>query len=100
MRPLAGRNLEYRACMTTYCALLRGIGPSDPNMRNEKLREVFNGLGFAMVSSVLSSGNIVFTDVSGNDPSMLEDRIQQALQRDLDIPGGTILRAEIGRAHV
>lgn len=24
---------------------------------------------------------------------MLEDRIQQALQRDLDIPGGTILRA-------
>jgi len=29
-----------------YVALLRGIRPSVPNMRNEKLRELFEKLGF------------------------------------------------------
>jgi len=32
--------------MTEYVALLRGIGPGNPNMRNEKLRGVLDGLGF------------------------------------------------------
>jgi uncharacterized protein (DUF1697 family) len=43
-----------------YTALLRGIGPSNPNMRNEKLREVFQKLGFQNVQTVISSGNVLF----------------------------------------
>lgn len=31
--------------MHRYAALLRGIGPGNPNMRNDKLRGVFEGLG-------------------------------------------------------
>ncbi|MEV6554559.1 DUF1697 domain-containing protein [Nocardia sp. NPDC051756] len=77
--------------MNRYAALLRGIGPGNPNMSNEKLRGVFDGLGFQKVASVLSSGNIVFqsadTDVSG-----LEERIKQALNAELGIAGGTIIR--------
>jgi uncharacterized protein (DUF1697 family) len=43
-----------------YVALLRGIGPSNPNMRNEKLRGVFEKLGFDNVQTVISSGNVLF----------------------------------------
>ncbi|MFD3591566.1 DUF1697 domain-containing protein [Nocardia sp. NPDC058640] len=75
----------------SYAALLRGIMPSNPNMRNEKLRGVFEGLGFEKVASVLSSGNIVFR--TADNPADLEDRIQTALNTELGIPGGTIIRS-------
>lgn len=77
--------------MTRYVALLRGIAPSNPNMTNDKLRGVFEGLGFEDVASVLASGNIVFRSPDTGVP-VLEDRIQQALVDELRIPGGTIIR--------
>lgn len=77
--------------MRSYAALLRGIMPSNPNMRNEKLRGVFSGLGFENVASVLSSGNVVFR-AAESDPAELEDRIQRALNAELGIAGGTLLR--------
>ncbi|MBA3630747.1 MAG: DUF1697 domain-containing protein [Actinobacteria bacterium] len=43
--------------MKSYVALLRGIGPSNPNMRNDRLRAVFEDLGFSNVRAVISSGN-------------------------------------------
>ncbi|HLS25999.1 MAG TPA: DUF1697 domain-containing protein [Beutenbergiaceae bacterium] len=79
--------------MTRYCALLRGIGPSDPNMRNDRLRGAFETLGFTEVGSVLSSGNIVFRDSTGEPAEVLEQRIQTVLRAHLGIPGGTIVRS-------
>ncbi|WP_054814531.1 DUF1697 domain-containing protein [Nocardia arizonensis] len=78
--------------MNRYAALLRGIMPSNPNMRNEKLRGVFEGLGFDRVATLLSSGNVVFR-CSESDEADLENRIQEALNRELGIPGGTIVRS-------
>ncbi|WP_327120294.1 DUF1697 domain-containing protein [Nocardia sp. NBC_01730] len=78
--------------MNRYAALLRGIMPSNPNMSNAKLRAVFDGLGFEGVASVLTSGNIVFRS-QGTDVPALEDHIQQALNRELGIGGGTIIRS-------
>lgn len=75
----------------SYAALLRGIMPTNPNMRNEKLRGVLEGLGFEKVASVLTSGNLVFR--TGDEPAGLEDRIQEALAAELGIPGGTIIRS-------
>ncbi|MGH7573916.1 MAG: DUF1697 domain-containing protein [Longimicrobiales bacterium] len=80
--------------MYRYAALLRGIGPSDPNMRNDKLCGVFEGLGFDRVASVISSGNIVFAS-AGTDVPALESRIQEALRRELGIAGGTIIRSQL-----
>ncbi|MRH88995.1 DUF1697 domain-containing protein [Nocardia sp. SYP-A9097] len=77
--------------MTSYAAFLRGIMPANPNMKNEKLRGVFENLGFTKVASLLSSGNIVF-DSPETDIPTLESRIQQALQAELGIGGGTIIR--------
>ncbi|RMI35412.1 DUF1697 domain-containing protein [Nocardia stercoris] len=78
--------------MTRYAAFLRGIMPSNPNMRNDRLRAVVEGLGFDGVGSVLSSGNIVF-GCAQTDPAELEDKIQAALRAELGIGGGTIVRA-------
>lgn len=45
--------------MPEYVALLRGIGPANPNQRNDKLRGVFEEFGFEDVRTV-SSGNVLF----------------------------------------
>lgn len=78
--------------MNSYAALLRGIAPSNPQMTNDKLRAVFTGLGFTDVASVVASGNIVFRCADTDVPA-LEDRIQDALNTELGIPGGTIVRS-------
>jgi uncharacterized protein (DUF1697 family) len=61
-----------------YVALLRGIGPANPNMRNKKLAEVFIKLGFKNVQTVISSGNVLFESSSKNVPS-IETKIENAL---------------------
>ncbi|MET9488108.1 DUF1697 domain-containing protein [Nocardia sp. NPDC006630] len=78
--------------MSRYAAFLRGIMPSNPNMKNDKLRGVFEGLGFEEVSTLLSSGNLVFSSDETDMPA-LEDRIQRALQAELGIGGGTLIRS-------
>ncbi|QLY30082.1 DUF1697 domain-containing protein [Nocardia huaxiensis] len=78
--------------MNRYAAFIRGIMPTNPNMRNEKLRAVFEGLGFEQVASLLTSGNIVFHSEE-TDTAALESRIQQALHAELGIPGGTLVRS-------
>lgn len=78
--------------MNRYAALLRGIMPTNPNMKNEKLRAVFEGLGFEKVATLLSSGNVVFRSTDTDIPE-LEARVQDALNSELGIPGGTIIRS-------
>lgn len=79
--------------MKKYVALLRGIGPGNPNMRNDKLRGVFEDLGFLNVQSVISSGNILFESRAG-DPKILEEKIEKDLQKKLGINGKTIIRSD------
>ncbi len=79
--------------MHRYAALLRGIAPSGRNMSNDKLRGVFEQLGFTGVGSVLASGNIVFTSDEVAEP-LLEQRIEAALNQNLGIPGRTIVRSQ------
>jgi uncharacterized protein (DUF1697 family) len=78
--------------MQRYVALLRGIAPSGRNMTNDKLRGVFEELGFADVGSVLASGNITFSS-DGTDEPALERRIEEALAGRLEVTSTTILRA-------
>lgn len=78
--------------MNRYAALLRGIAPSGVNMTNDKLRGVFEALGFETVGSVLASGNLVFRSTDADVPD-LEQRIEDALAADLGIVSRTIIRA-------
>ncbi len=77
--------------MNRYAALLRGISPSGANMTNDKLRGVFERLGYARVASVLASGNIVFHTEEAEVPA-LERRIEDALAADLGLASRTIVR--------
>lgn len=78
--------------MTTYVALLRGIMPMNPNMKGEKLRKVFETLGFEQVGTVIASGNVVFSSLSKNTAG-LEARIEKALPKRLGFKSTTIIRS-------
>ena len=78
--------------MTRYVALLRGIGPGDPRMRNENLRAVCEELGSEQVATVISSGNIVF-DSTSVDGAELETRLQAAWSAKLGFQSLTIVRS-------
>jgi uncharacterized protein (DUF1697 family) len=78
--------------MTKYVALLRGNAPLNPNMRNEKLRSVFEKLGFANVKTVISSGNVVFESPS-RSVRKLEGSIEKALPEELGFKSTTIIRS-------
>lgn len=76
-----------------YVALLRGYNPLNPNMRNEKLREVFAGLGFSNIATVIASGNVIFeSDIS--DIKQLESTIEKAFIDKLGFSSTTIIRTE------
>lgn len=78
--------------MTKYVAFLRGIMPMNPNMRNEKLRGVFESLGFKNVQTVISSGNVLFETGSTNAKA-LEAVIEKALPEQLGFKSTTIVRS-------
>jgi Uncharacterized protein conserved in bacteria len=47
--------------MTRFIALLRGVNVGGVNIKMAELAEVFRGLGYGDVKTVLASGNVVFT---------------------------------------
>lgn len=79
--------------MTTYVALLRGIMPTNPNMKGEKLKAVFESLGFKNVATVIASGNVVFESPS-TDTAALEKKIEKALPAQLGFSSTTIIRSQ------
>lgn len=90
MRRHAALATTGRRLVTRYVALLRGIGPSDPNMRNAKLREVCENLGFRNVMSVLSSGNLIFD--ADAEVAEVERRLEAAWPEQLGFHSTSIVR--------
>lgn len=76
-----------------YVALLRGIGPSNPNMHQAKLKEFFESLGFKNVKPVISSGNVVF-ESNSKDQTALEKKIEAELPKKLGFSSSTIIRSQ------
>ncbi|HEY2003742.1 MAG TPA: DUF1697 domain-containing protein [Candidatus Saccharimonadia bacterium] len=85
--------------MMKYAAMLRGIGPGDPNMTSEKFKSFFEGLGFTGVQVVLASGNIIFESPS-NDEEALAGRIEKALPQKLGFSRSVIVRSESELQHL
>lgn len=85
--------------MTRYVALLRGIMPTNPNMRNEKLRDVFESLGFSNVRTLISSGNVLFESKTV-DMIAQEKKIEKALFDQLGIKSPAFIRSEAELARL
>lgn len=79
--------------MKSYVALLRGIGPGNPNMRNDRLREVFERLGYHSVRTVISSGNVLF-DSSSSAVRILEAQIEEGIAQRLGFTTTAIIRSK------
>jgi uncharacterized protein (DUF1697 family) len=76
-----------------YVALLRGIMPTNPNMKGEKLRDAFESLGFQNVHTIIASGNVIF-DSPSTDGGALEKKVEKELSKRLGFTRTTIIRAE------
>ena len=83
---------DARERSRSYVALLRGIAPANPLMRDTELRRVLAGLGFEDVRTVASSGNVLF-DTPDADSTALEATIEGAMQLHLGAPCITIVRS-------
>ncbi len=73
--------------MATYAAFLRGINVGGHTVKNDRLRELFEELGFQDVRTFLASGNLIFQNDDVGD-SVLEERIESRLRDGLgyDVP--------------
>jgi uncharacterized protein (DUF1697 family) len=79
--------------MTKYAAMIRGVGPGNPNMRGEKLRGAFESLGFTKVWPVLTSGNVVFESDIG-DTAKLEAMVEAIFPKLLDFERAVFIRSQ------
>ena len=95
MRRLGAAQAKFArlGLMTTYVALLRGIGPGNPNMHGSKLKKCFEDIGFTNVAPVISSGNVVF-DSPSTSASALEKKIEQATRAKLGFDRAAIVRSQ------
>lgn len=80
----------YYTKIMKYVALLRGIGPMNPNMRNEKLRDTAGSIGLSKVQTVISSGNVLFESPE-TDPEKLEKQLETAWSEQLGFTSTTIV---------
>ncbi len=77
--------------MRTYAAFLRGINVGGHTVTNDRLRELFEDLGFERVRAFLASGNLIF-DCAEVDSSALEGRIESRLREAFGYPVPTFVR--------
>lgn len=78
--------------MTKWVALLRGVNVNGITIRSADLAELFRGLGYTDVRTVLASGNVVFSAPSGDaDGAALKARIEQALRDRFDYDAWIVL---------
>lgn len=76
-----------------YVAMLRGIGPGNPNMTREKFKAFFEELGFTGVQVVLASGNIIF-ETPSQDRAALAEQIESALPTKLGFSRNAVIRSQ------
>jgi len=82
----------YTAYMK-YVAMIRGVGPENPNMRGAKLQWAFEQMGFSNVRPFLSSGNVLFeSDIT--DPVRLEEMAEAALPHLIDFSRDVFVRSQ------
>jgi uncharacterized protein (DUF1697 family) len=76
---------------TRYAALLRGVNIGGKKLAMADLRGLLTGLGLSDVSTLLQSGNAVFT-ATEPDPGRLAAQIEAALAAELGLMSRVLLR--------
>ena len=80
--------------MATHAAFLRAVNlGATRKAPSEKLRAIFEELGFEDVATFRTSGNVVFGSTGGSD-AKLRSRIEQGLEDGLGFEVPTFVRSE------
>jgi uncharacterized protein (DUF1697 family) len=82
-----------------YVALLRGINLGGHTVKMDRLKKLFEELGFKKVETFIASGNVIFESASKN-PAALEKKIGAHLEKSLGFPAMTFLRTDKELADV
>jgi uncharacterized protein (DUF1697 family) len=77
--------------MPRYTAFLRAINVGGHTVKMDRLRALFQELGFGDVRTFIASGNVLF-DAPPEEPAALEARIERHLQSALGYEVATFLR--------
>lgn len=75
-----------------YCAFLRGVNVKGTNMKMAEVCEVFSGAGMSDVSSVLASGNIIFS--SEKIPENLKQTLEKAMSEHFSYDAFLFIKSE------
>lgn len=79
--------------MTRYFAFLRAINVGGHLVKMERLRQLFEALGFSNVETFIASGNVIFESTSKNVRT-LEAKIETKLRDALGYEVATFIRTE------
>jgi uncharacterized protein (DUF1697 family) len=77
--------------MARYIAFLRAINVGGHTVKMDRLRELFEALGFANVETFIASGNVLF-DAASKNTQALEKKIEKHLADALGYEVATFIR--------
>ena len=89
LHPRSSNNLS----MIRYFAFLRAINVGGHVVKMDRLRGLFESMGFSNVETFIASGNVIFESKSRN-VSTLESRIEKELTKSLGYNVTTFIRTE------
>jgi uncharacterized protein (DUF1697 family) len=79
--------------MPRYFAFLRAINVGGHVVKMDRLRQIFESLGFSGVETFIASGNVIFQSTS-KSVKTLEKRIETGLREPLGYTVNTFIRTE------
>ena len=85
--------------MTSCIAMLRGINVGGKRVKMEKLRTLFEALGFAKARTYIQSGNVLFNSNTANESAIIA-RIEKQILADFGFAVQVFLRTEKEMADV
>jgi uncharacterized protein (DUF1697 family) len=86
--------------MPQYIAFLRAINVGGRVVKMDRLRSLFEGMGFRNVETFIASGNVIF-ETPGADAAAIERRVERTLEAALGYAVGTFIRSttELAAVH-
>ena len=79
--------------LNVFVALLRGVNVGGNNMISMKsLKDSFERMGFAQVTTYINSGNIIFA-TKDDDARKLETKIERMLAKEYDLNSKVVIRS-------
>ncbi len=85
--------------MPRLIAFLRAVNVGGHTVKMDRLRQIFESLGFSNVETFIASGNVVFETTAG-DTAALETRIAAGLQEALGYEVATFIRTDAELARI